>query len=539
MDNDYLALESGKQRAGRLALDYYKHQGWKPKSIAAVVVCVALTCVAAAMYAGRGQANFSPGPLSAAHAAWDQKCKACHTGLGSVGEQSAQTDVAAASCQQCHQMPAHHANEQLSATSPSPNCVGCHLEHRGREASLTRVDDHQCTNCHANLKDHVKPSVASDIPGEPLADRVATFDLDTHPQFRSTQRDLGNIAFNHQQHLSPGIAFQDDGSAAIFDPRTFDSLPAADKHRYQKYLAADGKVRLTCDACHELSTRNSSRVATSVNHSDQYAAISFDRHCQACHGLTDLSTKVDLKDDSLPLVAIPHHLQSDGLEKLIRGLAIASLAKQQPEVDLRAVRPLPGDDDAAPAAAGNAPLQIERAVDRAKTFLASAGGCGKCHGDASAKATLPLSETGFPEVPPASTPHAWFQHARFNHAAHGAMDCAECHGVSDGAKTKPVQQSSLRSDVLIPGPETCVRCHAADGAMSVKPTDARSSSAGWGGAGTHCIECHAYHRGEMNHNRQGSQSADVFMSNGEQAAPMQRSPAQGNANRTGKPLKQR
>src|SRR4051812_47222980 len=104
MDSDYIAMESGKESAGRLSPDYYSKQGWKPKSIAAMLVCAILGCTAAAIYVSRGQSSLSPRPLNRAHSAWDQKCQACHTVLCTVSDQSAQSHLAEATCQQCHQM---------------------------------------------------------------------------------------------------------------------------------------------------------------------------------------------------------------------------------------------------------------------------------------------------------------------------------------------------------------------------------------------------------------------------------------------------
>ncbi len=506
MDNDYLALESGKQRAGRLSLDYYRTKSWKPKSIAALLICVTVLCAAAAMFVGRGQANFSPGPLSRAHAAWDQKCQACHTGLSSISDQSAQTHISEATCQQCHQMPAHHANEQLSAALLSPNCVSCHLEHRGRDASLTRIDDRQCTSCHGNLSAHTNAAIASELlKGDPaIANSVETFDLTSHPKFRSRNRDPGNVAFNHQLHMSAGIAHGPNGKSLLSADAMLSGLNQEDKARYQKYVDARGNIQLACQACHELEKKGG-----------EYAPVSFDRNCQACHSLTaTLTTEKAEPSSPLALVKIPHHLQSDALGKLVRGLAIeqwitANPTAGNPSSNKRVDRRIfPGDEDQADLLDESAKLQIEVAVSAAKKHLRSAQGCGECHQSALAAKDSTADPLDFPHVPRSTIPQHWFAHAQFSHAAHGALNCQECHA---GAAA-----STKNSDVLIPGPESCVQCHAAASVSS----DGKSI----GGAGTHCVECHAYHRGQMNAQRPPAQLGHDFMSNGDQlrSAPPQK-----------------
>ena len=55
------------------------------------------------------------------------------------------------------------------------------------------------------------------------------------------------------------------------------------------------------------------------------------------------------------------------------------------------------------------------------------------------------------------------------------LACAECHDAAAGSETS--------ADVLIPGQDTCLKCHAPP------------SSSG-GGARFDCAECHRYHNGD-------------------------------------------
>jgi hypothetical protein len=62
----------------------------------------------------------------------------------------------------------------------------------------------------------------------------------------------------------------------------------------------------------------------------------------------------------------------------------------------------------------------------------------------------------------------WFPHANFDHDAHRMTTCAECHAARDSEKS---------ADVLMPGIDTCKKCHNGTSA----------------GARSDCLECHGYH----------------------------------------------
>jgi len=89
--------------------------------------------------------------------------------------------------------------------------------------------------------------------------------------------------------------------------------------------------------------------------------------------------------------------------------------------------------------------------------------CDQCHA-----MTIATSST-VPEIAPARIPARWFQHAAFDHDAHQMVVCTECHGRA--------LTSTVSADVLLPGVETCRKCH-------------RSGS---NAAASNCSECHAYH----------------------------------------------
>jgi hypothetical protein len=74
-----------------------------------------------------------------------------------------------------------------------------------------------------------------------------------------------------------------------------------------------------------------------------------------------------------------------------------------------------------------------------------------------------------PEVVPAYVAQGWMPHAKFDHDAHRGFTCRSCH-----AKALTSTESS---DILLPGIETCKKCHAPG------PEHAESR----------CFECHTYH----------------------------------------------
>jgi hypothetical protein len=80
-------------------------------------------------------------------------------------------------------------------------------------------------------------------------------------------------------------------------------------------------------------------------------------------------------------------------------------------------------------------------------------------------------------VEPPRLPTVWLAQARFDHQAHRAMKCLECHPQAG--------QSRAASDVLIDQrKQTCAKCHSPAATVDGKPH---------GGARHDCVECHRYH----------------------------------------------
>ena len=140
--------ETGKQRAIRIPLDYYKQRSpldrWKLWLAAAALVVSLGWWASAYAFPSKGNTKYSHGPVIWAHAAWEAKCEACHLPFSPING----NDWAAAYmvggharaseflCKACHGAPEHHANENPAIVN---NCGSCHHDHSGRDANLNRV----------------------------------------------------------------------------------------------------------------------------------------------------------------------------------------------------------------------------------------------------------------------------------------------------------------------------------------------------------------------------------------------------------------
>jgi hypothetical protein len=99
--------------------------------------------------------------------------------------------------------------------------------------------------------------------------------------------------------------------------------------------------------------------------------------------------------------------------------------------------------------------------------------CIQCHtltiSGATVIAAVATPAALLPAVAPANTTAKWMPHAKFDHEAHGGFSCTSCH--------VQALNSTLTTDVLMPGIATCQTCHAPG------PEHAESR----------CFECHTYH----------------------------------------------
>lgn len=483
---------TGKQKSLLVPLSY---PNVKPRRVmlALVIGGLALLTVGAVMVLARWENWASPGPVHAAHAAWEDNCAACHVPFSPTSSQNGLLKpgtAADALCVGCHKGPPHHKGRERPENAAS--CASCHVDHKGRHALISAVPDRTCTNCHGDLAKHTQG-------GAPLyAGKVTSFHRD-HPQFRlgagegrkelGEAKDPGKLRFNHKLHLTAGLKGSDKDSR---DWLLEDIKDEALRQRYeaqQDNKEAKAAVVLTCASCHQLDPADA--PPPGPGQSKPYRApggyfqpVTYDQHCKACHPLTF--------DDRLPRVEVPHHLQPGAVSEFLWG-AFAE-AKFPPRGGKeKGDRPLPGWNlprDELLKRKAEVGAEVGLAEDqlwlkdtaRARSYvLQGRAACGLCHEyevDARTKK---------PSIAPTNVPVVWYEHAKFSHQAHRAVDCLQCHGQSADGPAVGANESTVSSDVLLPGVANCVKCHA--------PAKG-SGAARTGGVRSDCVTCHNYHHGD-------------------------------------------
>ena len=350
-----------------------------------------------------------------------------------------------ASCIKCHEAQSFHQANVARDTS----CSICHLEHQGG-GPLPPVAAQHCTDCHGDAgqmadsaaKGRALPAVLFTKPVTPgvilfSAERPAAGFTQTigsftrqHPEFmvnRLGQTDRDTLAFNHALHLAG------------------------------KNIPLLAGKPLECASCHRPDASGAFMQR-----------ISFEQNCRACHSLQF--------DERNPGMQLPHgnaayvraylrSLPAQYAEHGARQLGITGkvelaryveeqmlrLREQTRTGELLEEQVFFSDARKGPAA-GIAGLE---GPARAKF-----AGCAYCHEVTARANAVPL-------VTPPVIPDRWMNHAKFTHAKHTSMACADCHAAA---------KSRLTSDIIMPTQQSCVECHSAKGGVSDS-----------------CTTCHGYH----------------------------------------------
>jgi hypothetical protein len=456
-----------KKLAQRIDLNYFKRP--TPLKRAKFWLSVLLPFLALIWISWRGFSGdhrvYSSGRMSKAHAVLEKDCAACH--LRTAGAFSAK--AADSACLACHDGPIHHVSVTKSLA-----CTTCHVEHRGR-ISISTVSNESCAECHADLNLVSSKSM--------YMKNIRAFD-NTHPEFASLRpfggqppRDPSTIKLNHAIHMKP--------------IRRSPSGP---------------NVQLECDNCHRstaaeanLTFADSKYRAASVSYKDSdefliahagtlkpprpkagrelMAPVKFANACGACHLLTfDKRFDFGVPHDKTEVI---HAFLVRTFREYIAAHANEVRVQRDPGRDLTG-QPLP------PAIRILTPAQwvAERTAEAEDLLWRKT--CQQCHTlTSSAKSSRGKMQSSaaqenysdghpgilveLPNVAPANITLQWMPHARFDHGAHEGFTCVSCH-----AKALTSTESS---DVLLPGIETCKKCHAPG------PEHAESR----------CFECHTYH----------------------------------------------
>ena len=429
-----------------LEMDYYQRpralKRWK-RWFMLIIVLVCVGGVVAAIFTPQAKKLYQAGPVSPAHAMFNEDCSVCH-------QQSFQTakrlvnwskDISAVpdqACSRCHEGPPHN-----TLLLEEQRCANCHREHQGRRM-LSEVPDSHCLDCHNDLKANRKGD------SECLFENVTGFP-DGHPEFalwRNKVADPGRLKFNHHAHL------KGDG-----------------------VLMPDGKTKkLDCIKCHQWD--QAGRYMKPIN---------YEKHCSECHPLA-IQLAGDFNDPKLRELAVQFNKQPAPHEapEKVRGLLrdrLLSFIQNNPIVGKEAdnLRRLPKPRRSLPATdmewnwAKNQLREMELRLfaegqleNTQKVLFHNAGGCRFCHNEES-RTPAKVGDPGpTPKYELPNLPDRWLTHAKFSHQSHRMLNCKECHDAEPSKKT---------SDVILPKIDNCKQCH--------NPSV---------GAFNSCMECHTYHK---------------------------------------------
>ncbi|WP_435010387.1 hypothetical protein P12x_001651 [Tundrisphaera lichenicola] len=525
--------ETGKDRWKKVPKDYFK----KPDALqrtklkfSALALLLALGWGASGIDWTRSSGPASSvldlranhGTLAKVHAAWDNKCEACHVPFEPIDGRpllASKSDSASRTsdklCMSCHAGPAHHETIRASDVR---SCAECHRDHRGREASLVKLDDLECTRCHSSLEQFVDTSKKPE-GSRSFADAITSFDRD-HPPFipdgaiRNTDKtlqDRGGLKFNHALHMTPGIVSRPENTKY-----TVGQIPvASERPRYGK--SPDEPVTLDCNSCHVLEasdlkagTDPSVAAWTTPVRSDgkYYQPVNFETQCRACHDLNF--------DPRTPEIRAPHGVQPQIVVDFLKKTYAAQLFENDPklfEKFMPAVS-LPGKRPVEPEARkafDESVISAEKVLfgdqpgPDLNNLAHSRQNCAECHELVKEPESLVPSR-----VVPTNVPTVWFTHAQFDHSAHRGVSCRDCHARSyamdpsgnpiEKDLTKPTKGALAPSisskDVLVPEIENCRKCHSPANSGAGWLPWSGSSASPTGGVAFDCTECHTYHNGD-------------------------------------------
>lgn len=426
-------ISASKKRASRIDLDYFKKPHWFRSWASRLTgAAAALSLIFSfVLFQADTQEFYSAGPLSPAHSVIAHRCELCHVGESGAIRRRAKDEA----CLACHDGPSHNPGQEFT-----PQCADCHIEHRGRQ-TLVSFEDWACTRCHKDLVVRHKA-----LEFERSVRNFSTH----HPEFavlRAPQGDAGTIKLNHEVHLKSDLCPQED------KPEWCDPL---------------GPTRLECSDCHRPPSvagrwdygEDRVRVETPAEPDDVLAprptsaymgAIEYDKHCMRCHPLLF---------DRRFREPVPHE-EPEVVIRFVRKKFSDYIARHPAERrEEPPLRPLPRNPVPAQPRLLSAARWVALRMEETEKLLWQKT-CKECH-------TLSFPSNAPPKVAQASLTARWFQHAIFSHESHRMLLCTSCHTA--------VETSRETADVLLPGIQTCRRCHHPEG-----------------GAEARCYQCHQYH----------------------------------------------
>jgi hypothetical protein len=353
-----------------------------------------------------GSRQYLPGPVTANHATFGDRCETCHDAFRNAPDPR---------CLACH--PGEKRVAELpdlgrvefahSPFAPAEDaCATCHLEHLGA-SGLRDVPNAGCVSCHGDLRTR---------PGAPEVAAALT-DFAGHPEFaalRPGRTDPGRLRFNHQLHL------------------TTDRIT---------------NEKLECAKCHRLDTRGL-----------LMKPIEFERDCRRCHAQE--------VPGPTSAIEVPHE-PPETIRRFLDEKLLALGAQDADQIFGERNTFLPGRTDRGPidesrtlrafrdSWVGKLEKELYKPFEdsKPKPLLESNKLCFLCH-----LAERPFEGRELPVVAKTDLPSRWLRHARFGHLAHAKVACEQCHVA--------IRESADTAQVNLPGKALCETCHAADATRS-------------------------------------------------------------------------
>jgi hypothetical protein len=408
--------------AQRLDLDYLKRpslfRDLRRKLTWIAPVAAAFAIAPFVLGIGKTTRVFSRGPVSQAHAMFENNCAICHTRAFSI--------VANQACQQCHDGPSHPAKPvDTGKLISEPRCTACHVEHRG--AALAEVNDGNCTACHSALTEHGT--------GVKLrATKITAFREGRHPDFPAAGiTDTRPLRLNHALHMPA-------------QPKAIRGM----------------KLPLQCVDCHTTSLGSKG---------GDLEPVTFDKHCRTCH-----QRELEFVLPGLPVEArpAPHTKDAPAIRQFIRD-TYQKLVEANPSL----IGQLLGRDL---AAAPNAGAWVAQASARSEEYLFQnkcrycheyAG----MNGDFPVVKKVNQVRGRYVETRPEGDP--WLARGEFSHRAHRAVACESCHTAArSSSKTSDVLIPGIKRCAPCHGAgsariDRCSECHLYHNKLQERDRDRR------------------------------------------------------------------
>lgn len=327
-------------------------------------------------------------------------------------------------CIKCHEAPFRPVRNEA--------CLSCHLE-VGQHLATAPLDKHvfketRCTDCHFDHQNYRPIAMQGatecivchgDIKAKHAKSEIPDIhDFGTdHPDFRLTFM-TGINASDVQRVIQTDTSKVIENSGIEFPHEQHVGLVQVPWDR-------DTIKDMKCVACHQADAAGK-----------RFLPINMKQHCFSCH---QDQLEFNLAPEGRKL---PHGSEME-LSNTLRDYYTSLAFSDKKSIEW-----------------------VNEQLAKTTKSLTSGSGCDYCHTVEPVKNSDTLLKIAKPHII-----QNWFPAAKFPHAKHQSINCADCH---------KVEQSAQSSDVAIPTIQSCKQCHTGNQAKRNKVISS-------------CISCHAFH----------------------------------------------